>query len=79
MELCGLGVRHGRLALAAGDARLLCQWLCHCERSILASVEQTKYLLDESELPQRWYNIRADMPSPPQPVLHPGTGAAGRA
>ena len=36
--------------------------------------EQTKYLLSESELPRRWYNIRADMPSPPQPVLHPGTG-----
>src|SRR4051812_26318771 len=36
--------------------------------------EQTKFLLDESQLPRRWYNIRADMPSPPQPVLHPGTG-----
>ena len=37
-------------------------------------MEQTKYVLAESELPRRWYNIRADMPSPPQPVLHPGTG-----
>ncbi len=37
-------------------------------------VEQTKYLLDEDRLPTRWYNIRADMPNPPQPVLHPGTG-----
>ena len=37
-------------------------------------MEQTKFLLDESELPRRWYNIAADMPSPPQPVLHPGTG-----
>jgi tryptophan synthase beta chain len=37
-------------------------------------VEQTKFLLDESQLPRRWYNIAADMPSPPQPVLHPGTG-----
>ena len=35
---------------------------------------QTKFLLDESELPKRWYNVRADMPNPPQPVLHPGTG-----
>src|SRR5919199_4827089 len=35
---------------------------------------QTKFLLDESQLPGRWYNIRADMPSAPQPVLHPGTG-----
>ena len=37
-------------------------------------MEQTKFLLDEDRLPTRWYNIRADMPSPPQPVLHPGTG-----
>jgi len=37
-------------------------------------VGQTKFLLDESELPKRWYNVRADMPNPPQPVLHPGTG-----
>ena len=37
-------------------------------------MQQTKFLLAESELPRRWYNIRADMPSPPQPVLHPGTG-----
>jgi tryptophan synthase beta chain len=37
-------------------------------------VEQTKFLLAESELPRRWYNVAADMPSPPQPVLHPGTG-----
>jgi tryptophan synthase beta chain len=32
-----------------------------------------KYLLDESKLPKAWYNINADMPVPPQPVLHPGT------
>src|SRR5215831_16327967 len=38
------------------------------------AAQQTKFLLDESQLPRRWYNIRADMPSAPQPVLHPGTG-----
>jgi len=37
-------------------------------------VEQTTFPLGQSELPRRWYNIRADMPSPLQPVLHPGTG-----
>ena len=37
-------------------------------------MEQTKYLLDESQIPRRWYNVVADMPNPPQPVLHPGTG-----
>jgi tryptophan synthase beta chain len=36
--------------------------------------QQTKFVLDESQLPRQWYNVRADMPSPPQPVLHPGTG-----
>lgn len=35
--------------------------------------EPTKILLDESELPTHWYNITPDLPSPPPPVLHPGT------
>jgi tryptophan synthase beta chain len=38
------------------------------------AAQQTKFLLDESQLPRRWYNIAADMPNPAQPVLHPGTG-----
>lgn len=36
-------------------------------------MSKTKYLLNESDLPKAWYNIMADMPSPPPPVLHPGT------
>ena len=39
----------------------------------------TKILLDESEMPTQWYNLVADLPVPPPPVLHPGTLAAGRA
>ena len=35
--------------------------------------DATKYLLDESRIPRAWYNILADLPSPPPPVLHPGT------
>ena len=35
--------------------------------------ETVKYLLDESRLPRRWYNLAADLPAPPPPVLHPGT------
>jgi tryptophan synthase beta chain len=35
---------------------------------------QVKYLLQESELPRQWYNVIADLPSPPPPPLHPGTG-----
>ena len=33
----------------------------------------TKIILDESELPTHWYNIVLDLPTPPPPVLHPGT------
>jgi tryptophan synthase beta chain len=33
-----------------------------------------KYLLPESEIPKAWYNVAADLPAPPHPVLHPGTG-----
>jgi tryptophan synthase beta chain len=33
----------------------------------------TKILLDESEQPTRWYNLIHDLPTPPPPVLHPGT------
>lgn len=33
-----------------------------------------KFLLPESEIPKAWYNVAADLPAPPHPVLHPGTG-----
>jgi len=33
-----------------------------------------KYLLAEDRMPTAWYNIQADLPVPPPPVLHPGTG-----
>ena len=36
--------------------------------------ETVKYLLAESEIPHSWYNIAADLPQPPAPPLHPGTG-----
>jgi len=35
---------------------------------------QTKFLLPESRIPTHWYNVIADLPAPPAPVLHPGTG-----
>ena len=35
--------------------------------------KQTKILLDESDMPTRWYNIIPDLPAPPPPPLHPGT------
>ncbi len=36
-------------------------------------MSQYKFILDESKLPAAWYNIGADMPVAPNPVLHPGT------
>ncbi|WP_067430539.1 TrpB-like pyridoxal phosphate-dependent enzyme [Nocardioides jensenii] len=35
--------------------------------------EPRTFLLDESEMPTHWYNIVADLPTPPPPPLHPGT------
>ena len=35
---------------------------------------QVKYTLTEAELPRQWYNIVPDLPAPPPPPLHPGTG-----
>ena len=35
--------------------------------------ETVKYLLDEKRMPKFWYNLVADLPKPPPPVLHPGT------
>lgn len=35
--------------------------------------QQTKYLLNENQMPRFWYNIQADFPVPAPAVLHPGT------
>src|SRR5688500_11334753 len=56
-----LGCRCGRRARGAGGS------------SVGAMSEPTKILLDEAEMPRRCYNVIADLPSPPPPVLHPGT------
>ncbi|MGE3856450.1 MAG: TrpB-like pyridoxal phosphate-dependent enzyme [Dehalococcoidia bacterium] len=36
--------------------------------------DRNQFLLDESQVPTRWYNIAADLQNPPSPPLHPGTG-----
>jgi tryptophan synthase beta chain len=36
-------------------------------------LEQTRFLLPEEAIPTSWYNLAADLPHPPPPVLHPGT------
>jgi tryptophan synthase beta chain len=35
--------------------------------------ENTRFLLNETDLPKFWYNINADSPVPPTPVLNPQT------
>ena len=39
-------------------------------------MERRRVVLDEKDMPTRWYNIMADMPLPPPPVLHPLTKEA---
>ncbi|MBW6470420.1 MAG: TrpB-like pyridoxal phosphate-dependent enzyme [Methanosarcinaceae archaeon] len=36
-------------------------------------MESTKILLDENEIPKKWYNILADLPTPLAPPLNPAT------
>jgi tryptophan synthase beta chain len=38
------------------------------------NMKDKKIFLPESEMPRQWYNIQADMPTPMEPPLHPGTG-----
>ena len=35
---------------------------------------QTKIQLDEKDIPKQWYNVVADMETPPPPPINPGTG-----
>ncbi len=37
------------------------------------NADTTKFILSESDVPTHWYNIAADLKSPPPPPLHPGT------
>jgi len=33
-----------------------------------------KFVLNDEDIPEQWYNIQADLPKPLPPVLNPGTG-----
>ena len=35
---------------------------------------RTKIILDEKDLPKKWYNIQSDLARPLPPPLHPATG-----
>src|SRR5262252_9361963 len=50
------------------------QSLRPASRGEITMSDTIKYVLDEQRLPKSWYNIAADLPAPPPPPLHPGTG-----
>ena len=37
---------------------------------------QKKFILDENQIPEQWYNIQADMVNKPLPPLNPATHEA---
>jgi len=36
-------------------------------------MDQTKFILNEKDMPTAWYNILPDLPTPLPPLRHPGT------
>ncbi len=36
-------------------------------------MESKKFILTEKDIPEAWYNVVADMPEKPAPMIHPGT------
>ena len=39
-----------------------------------ANNNQTRFLLSPNDIPTQYYNINADSPIPPAPVISPATG-----
>lgn len=39
----------------------------------MSDEKRKRYILDETEIPRQWYNIQADMPVKPLPLLNPAT------
>jgi hypothetical protein len=37
------------------------------------SMQDSLLTLDRRDIPQKWYNVQADLPTPLDPPLHPGT------
>src|SRR5439155_15051338 len=58
-------------ALSAGSRR---HKIRRRQRMTTKASDNTKFLLDEKDIPTKWYNIQADFKTPLPPVLHPGTG-----
>jgi tryptophan synthase beta chain len=45
----------------------------HHRRDLEAVDMKIKIMLDEEDIPKRWYNVAADLPTPLDPPLNPGT------
>ncbi len=43
------------------------------QKTAFVKMKKRKITLEEKEIPEKWYNIVADMPNKPLPPLHPGT------
>ena len=43
------------------------------QKTAFVKMKNRKITLEEKEIPEKWYNIVADMPNKPLPPLHPGT------
>jgi len=39
-------------------------------------MERTKFILDEKDMPTKWYNVLPDLPEPLPPYRHPATKEA---
>ena len=67
----------GRLIRHAGVAPVA-DFEARPEREEPSMGETVKYTLDESRLPEAWYNVAADLPEPPRAGAPPGHRAARR-
>lgn len=47
--------------------------LCSIILTYQVMEKRKKFILTENEMPTQWYNILAEMPNLPMPILHPGT------
>src|SRR5580704_6749890 len=67
----GLGAKNA--SRAAASTALFRPTLFRARQTEKAMSDTVKYMIEESRLPKAWYNIVADLPRPPDPVLQPGT------
>lgn len=55
------------------DCSFFCTFAILNHFILFIMAKQKRFILQESEIPTKWYNIQADMPNKPLPPLNPGT------